>query len=173
MHLLDSSVWIALFVEADAHHMRALQIFKGITGTIYVVGNITTNNNAQVSLSSSYGSTGGIIVTDGRVILSNNVMFYGSGQPDTYVLLATTSACPSGCGGLNALEILNNVGAILVSAQSGTVHLNNNVELSEVVGNKIIVDNSATVTYILGLANSSFTSGPSGGWSIKNWEEIE
>ena len=36
MHLLDSSVWIALFVEADAHHMRALQIFKGITGTIYV-----------------------------------------------------------------------------------------------------------------------------------------
>ena len=144
-----------------------------ITGTIYVVGNITTQNNAEVSLSSSYGDTGGIIVTDGRVTLSNNVMFFGSGSPTSYVLLATTSACPSGCGTSNAMEVLNNVGAILVSAQNGTVHLNNNVGLSEVVGNKIVVDNSATVNYTLGLANTSFTSGPSGGWGIKSWEEIE
>src|SRR6185436_4355395 len=110
-----------------------------------------------------------IIVTDGRVTLSNNVMFYGSGSTGSYVLLATTSTCPTSCSGANALEILNNVGAILVNAQNGTVHLNNNVELSEVVGYKIIIDNSAEVTYILGLANTAFTSGPSGGWNIKSW----
>ncbi len=144
-----------------------------ISGTLYVVGNITTNNGAQVSLDSSYGPTGGIIVTDGRVTLSNNVNFAGSGSEGSYVLLATTSPCPSGCSGLNALEILNNVGAILVSAQYGTVHLNNNVALNEVVGNRIIVDNSAEVTYVSGLASTLFTSGPSGGWSIKSWKEVK
>lgn len=144
-----------------------------IAGTLYIVGNITTNNGAQVSLDSSYGPTGGVIVTDGRVILSNNVGFTGSGSEGSYVLLATTSSCPSGCSGLNALEILNNVGAILVSAQNGTVHLNNNVALNEVVGNKIIVDNNAEVTYVSGLASTLFTSGPSGGWSIKSWKEIK
>jgi hypothetical protein len=144
-----------------------------ITGTLYVVGNITTNNGAQVSLDSSYGNTGGIIVSDGRVTLSNNVEFFGSGSAGSYVLLVTTSACPTSCSGLNALEILNNVGAILVNAQNGTVHLNNNVELNEVVGNKIIIDNSAEVHYLSGLANTNFTSGPSGGWSIESWQEVE
>ncbi|KKT01032.1 MAG: hypothetical protein UV76_C0003G0008 [Candidatus Nomurabacteria bacterium GW2011_GWA2_43_15] len=144
-----------------------------ITGTIYVVGNITTNNGAHVSLSSSYGATGGIIITDGRVTLNNLVEFFGSGSEGSYVLLATTSSCPSGCSGANALEILNNVGAILVNAQNGTVHLNNNVELNEVVGNKIIVDNSAEVNYLSGLASTLFTSGPTGGWNIKSWKEVE
>jgi len=144
-----------------------------VTGTIYVAGNITTNNGARVSLSSSYGSTGGIIVSDGRVILSNNVEFFGSGSSDSYFLLTTTSPCPVGCSGLNAIEILNNVGAIIINAQNGTVHLNNNVELNEVVGDSIIIDNSAEVHYLSGLANPDFSSGPTGGWSIKSWKEIE
>jgi hypothetical protein len=151
----------------------AINAHLTITGTIYVTGNITTANNAEVRLSSSYANTGGVIVTDGRVTLSNNVKFFGSGVNNTYVLLVTTSSCPSGCSGANALEILNNVGAILVNAQNGTVHLNNNVTLNEVVGNRIIIDNSATVNYTSGLANQNFTSGPSGGWAINSWQEIE
>jgi len=144
-----------------------------ITGTIYVVGNITTANGAHVSLSSSYGPTGGIIITDGRVNLNNNVMFYGSGSEVSYVLLVTTSNCPDGCSGVDAIEIDNNVGAILVSAQNGTVHLHNGVILNEVVGKKIVLNNNATVTYLSGLADTSFSSGPSGGWNIKSWQEVE
>jgi len=144
-----------------------------IAGTIYVVGNITTNNGAEISLSSSYGPTGGIIVSDGRVVLSNNAEFFGSGSEGSYVLLTTTSTCPAGCSGLNAIEILNNVGAILINAQNGTVHLHNNVELNEVVGNGIIIDNSAEVHYLSGLANSNFSSGPSGGWNIQSWGETQ
>src|SRR3989344_3097097 len=72
-----------------------------ITGTIYVVGNITTRNGAHISLDSSYGPTGGIIITDGRVRLDNLVQFFGSGSEGTYVLLATTSTCPTGCSGSN------------------------------------------------------------------------
>ena len=144
-----------------------------ITGTIYVLGNITTNNGAHVSLDSSFGSLGGVVITDGRATLSNNVQFYGSGSEGSYVLLISTSICPTGCSGLNAIEILNNVGAVLVNGQYGTVHLNNNVELSEVVGERIIIDNSAEVNYLSGLANVNFYSGPSGGWNVETWKEVE
>jgi hypothetical protein len=144
-----------------------------ITGTIFVTGNITTGNGAQVSLSSSYGAQGGIIVTDGRVTLSNNAQFSGSGTAGTYILLVTTSSCPTGCSGLNAIEILNNVGAVLVNAQNGTVHLNNNVTLNEVVGKTILIDNGGVINYLTGLANENFSSGPSGGWNIDSWKEAE
>lgn len=144
-----------------------------ITGTIYVMGNITTQNGAHISLSPSYGPTGGIIISDGQVNLNNNVLFFGSGSSGSYVLLVTTSACPTGCGSVDAIEIDNNVGAILVSAQNGTVHLHNGVSLNEVAGYKIVLNNNATVNYISGLANTSFTSGPSGGWNIKSWQEVE
>ncbi|MFA6274498.1 MAG: hypothetical protein WC662_05035 [Candidatus Paceibacterota bacterium] len=144
-----------------------------LTGTVYVVGNIITANNVHVSLSPSYGTTGGILITDGPVNLSNNVVFEGSGSANSYIMLLTTSSCPSGCGSTYALEIANNVGAVILNAQNGTAHMNNNVTLNEVVANRIVMDNNAVVNYLSGLANMSFTSGPSGGWNIKNWKETQ
>jgi len=145
-----------------------------ITGTVYVTGGITTRNNAIISLSSSYATTGGIIVADGKVELSNNASFAGSGVPNTYLLLTTTSTCPTGCAPNSyALNVLNNVGAVILNAQNGTVHLNENVVLNEVVGYKISIDNSATVNYNSGLGDQEFTSGPSGGWNIKSWQETQ
>ncbi len=143
-----------------------------VTGTIYVQGNITVGNNVQVKLSTAYGSSGGVVVTDGRVILSNNVTFAGSGQTTSYLMLVTTSQCPVGCSGLNAIDFLNNVGAVIVNAQNGTVHLSNNVTLNEVVANSLILDNNATITYITGLADTNFSSGPGGGFDISSWKEV-
>lgn len=143
-----------------------------ITGTIYVTGNITVGNNVIVRLSPSYGSSGGVLVTDGRVILSNNVTFAGSGQTTSYLMLLTTSQCPVGCSGLNAIDLNNNVGAVIINAQNGTVHLSNNVNLSEIVANTVELDNNATVTYITGLANTNFSSGPGGGFDISSWKEV-
>lgn len=144
-----------------------------ITGTIYVMGNITTGNNVNVSLSSSYGGTGGIIVVDGTVDLSNNVVFQGSGTSNTYVLLITTSECPTGCGSTNALEVANNVGAVILNAQKGTTHINNNVTLNAVTAYKIVMDNNVVINYLTGLADTSFSSGPSGGWNILLWKEVK
>lgn len=146
-----------------------------VTGTIYVVGKINTSNGVKVSLSPSYGGSGGIIVTDGYVDLLNNVTFLGSGSANSYIMLITTSNCPSdsSCNGQYAFDISNNVGAIIVNAQDGTVHLNNNVTLNEVVGKTILMDNNAVVNYLSGLANASFSSGPTGGWSVKSWKEVE
>lgn len=144
-----------------------------LTGTVYVTGNIITANNVHVSLDSSYGPTGGILLTDSPINLSNNVIFEGSGSQNSYIMLLTTSFCPDGCSGINALEIANNVGAVVLNAQNGTAHINNNVTLNEIVANRIVMDNNAVVNYLSGLANMSFTSGPSGGWNIKNWKEVK
>lgn len=144
-----------------------------VTDTIYVVGEISTANNVHVSLSPSYGASGGILLTDGPINLSNNVIFEGSGTENTFVMLVTTSSCPEGCSGVNALEIANNVGAVILNAQNGTAHLNNNVTLNEIVAKEISMDQNAVVNYLSGLANTSFTSGPSGGWNIKSWKEVE
>lgn len=35
-HLLDSSVWISLFLDFDTHHKKAERILKELRGTIYV-----------------------------------------------------------------------------------------------------------------------------------------
>lgn len=143
-----------------------------ITGTVYVQGNVTIGNNKSVRLSSSYGSSGGVFLTDGRVILSNNVTFAGSGQSTSYLMLVTTSQCPTGCSGLNAIDLSNNVGAVILNAQNGTIHLSNNVHLNEVVAKTVSLDNNAVVTYITGLADTNFSSGPGGGFDIASWNEV-
>jgi hypothetical protein len=144
-----------------------------LTGTIYVTGRVIFSNNVHVSLSSGYGASGGILLTDGYVNLSNNVLFEGSGTANTFVMLVTTSHCPVGCSGINALEISNNVGAVTLNAQNGTAHIDNNVTLNEIVADRIIMDNNAFVDYLSGLANTSFSSGPSGGWNIRSWKEVK
>jgi hypothetical protein len=145
-----------------------------IADTVYVVGTISTANNVQVSLHPSYGASGGVLITDSPVNLSNNATFSGSGTTGSYLLLLTTSDCPSvSCPSTNALEIANNVGAVILNAQNGTAHINNNVELNELVAEKIIMDNNAEVHYIAGLANTNFISGPQGGWNISSWQEVE
>lgn len=35
-HLLDSSVWIALFLDFDTQHKKAEQVFEALKGTLYV-----------------------------------------------------------------------------------------------------------------------------------------
>lgn len=36
MVVFDSSVWIALFIDSDVHHAKALEFLKSATGFIYV-----------------------------------------------------------------------------------------------------------------------------------------
>lgn len=145
-----------------------------ITDTIYVLGTIYTANGVNIYLSPSYGATLGILLTDSPVNLSNNVQFYGSGSEGSYIMLLTTSSCPTtGCSSTNALEIANNVGAVILSAQNGTANIKNNINLNELVAKRIVIGNNATITYLSGLANASFTSGPSGGWNIQSWKEVE
>ncbi len=146
-----------------------------LTGTLWIQGNLTLDSGSEIELDSSYGSNSATIVVDGIVNIGNNSEFNGSGDPASYVMVLTTSDCPlgGGCGGVDAITVSNNAGAVVLNAQSGYVHFNNNAGAKEATAYRIILDNNALVTYDSGLANVNFTSGPSGGWNIISWKEVE
>lgn len=145
-----------------------------ITGTLWVEGNITLGNNSSVKLDSGYGSSSGIIISDGRIDMGNNTEFGGSGSEGSFILILSTSNCPFGlgCSG-DAIELVNNsVGAIL-NAQNGAISFANNAVATEATAYRLILRQNVVITYESGLANVNFSTGPTGGWNVKNWRETE
>ncbi len=154
-----------------------------ISNTVYVTGNVVINATAggnnpppSVRLSSSYGSTSGIIVADGYITINNGVVFGDSGTAGSYILLLSTSTCDtsiatSPCYGHSAIEVSNNSALSIVNAQKGTVYFSNNASVKEAVGNKIELKNNVGISYGTGLISVDFTSGPSGSWVIESWGE--
>jgi len=145
-----------------------------LTGTIWVTGNIYISNNAGVSLDPGYATAGGILLSDGYISLSNNVVFSGSGQANSYLLLLTTSDCPQSayCEGNYAIDVQNNVDTVVLNAQKGTINFSNNAGANAGVAKTLNLQNNSTITYISGLADLSFSSGPSGGYEIDYWKEV-
>jgi hypothetical protein len=155
-----------------------------VTGTLYVTGNIIINSISgnprppSIKLDSSYGTTSGILIADGYIVINNNVVFSDSGTPGSYILLLSNSICDasisgSPCSGKNAIEISNNSDISIVNAQRGTVYFSNNAQVKEAVGNKIELKNLVGISYGTGLINVDFTSGPSGSWAIGSWKETQ
>ena len=146
-----------------------------LTGVLWVQGSITTNNKADISLASSYGSDDGILIADKQVNLSNATTFAGSGSSESYILLATTSDCPTSvyCDGDPAINIQNNAGAVILNAQNGTLNVQNGSNLKSAAAKLIRMINNATITYDTGIADSNFVTGPSGTWETTDWKEVE
>ena len=138
-----------------------------VTGTLWVTGNLTISNNAIVRLSSGYGASDGIIVVDGVSTLSNGSDFYGSGTSGSYIMLLSTSN--SG----NAIVLSNNATAVILYAPNGTVHLSNSAQVKQITAKTVSLSNNAVINYEQGLINAAFASGPSGGYDIDTWKEVE
>lgn len=138
-----------------------------LTGPIWVTGNINISNLATVRLAPGYGSDSGVIIADGTVDVSNNSDFMGSGQTGSYIMVLTTSDSS------NAINVANNAGTVILNAQKGTVNFSNNAGAKSATANKINLNNGATITYDNGLININFSSGPSGGYDILGWKEVE
>lgn len=68
----------------------------------------------------------------------------------------------------------NNSGGLFYALNDG-IRLDSNMDVVAIVGQKIHLNSNADINYDQGLPNSSFTSGPSGGWFIKrgSWRVIE
>jgi len=119
-----------------------------------------------------------VVIADGWVHLSNNGSFSGSGNPSSFLLLLTTSSCTgvssSGCTHHDgAMDIHNNATGVIFYAANGMINLHNGVNVTEATAYKLRLDNTATITYNQGLPNASFSSGPSAGWVISDWKEIQ
>jgi len=138
-----------------------------VTGTLWITGNIVLSNNSELVLSSSYGANDGVIVVDGVSTLSNGSTFEGSGTNGSYIMLLSTNNTGS------AIVLSNNAGAVILYAPNGTVQLGNGAAVQQITAKTISLSNNAVINYEQGLINAAFTSGPSGGYDIDSWKEVE
>jgi len=138
-----------------------------IMGTIWVTGDIIINNNAEIKLHSSFGSSDVAIISDGIVDVGNGATFSDSGTEGSYIMILSTSSSSS------AITLGNNAGAIVLYASNGTVNVSNNAGARAINGNYIHLSNNAIIEYESGLVNSNFVGGPSGSWDVSGWKEIE
>ncbi|OGZ26985.1 MAG: hypothetical protein A2365_02680 [Candidatus Nealsonbacteria bacterium RIFOXYB1_FULL_40_15] len=143
-----------------------------ITGTVYVTGNLTINNNGILTLDpASYGSLSGSVIADGLISISNNAVLNGSGLAGSYILLLSTNSSVDPAS--PAVYIRNNAQGAIFYASNGLIYLYNNMLAREVTGYKIKINNNAEIQYEAGLQNALFSSGPGGSWEIQSWEEVE
>ena len=140
-----------------------------ITGIIWVAGNIVLSNNCGVFLDSSYGANSGVILADGTITVSNGCVFQGSGDPDSYIMALSAKNAPAS----EVIRVSNNAVGIIYYASGGKLELENNASAKEAVAYAIELENNTTITYESGLANLNFSSGPTGGWIVESWREIE
>jgi len=138
-----------------------------VTGTLWITGDLVLSNNAEVKLASSYGVNDGIVIVDGVTTLNNDSIFRGSGTDESYIMILSTNT------GSNAISLQNNAGAAILYAPYGTVQISNNAGLNQVTAKTVSLQNNAVIDYVSGLVDASFTSGPSGGYEIADWQEIE
>lgn len=146
-----------------------------LTGRVWVQGKVVLSNNSKIKLSAGYGTQDEVILVDGIIDINNNGIFENSGTTGSYIMAITTSNCPldASCNGANAINLSNNAGAVVLNAQRGTIHINNNAELIEATAETLYLNNNAVITYQSGLANMNFSTGPSGSWSIQSWKETK
>jgi len=140
-----------------------------VTGVIWVVGEVQLSNNCIVRLSSGYGTLSGMIVSDGEIDISNNCVFQGSGQAGSHIMLLSAKNAPTD----EVIDVSNGSVGVIYYAAHGLIHLSNNAAAKEATGYGITMDNNAVITYETGLGSTLFSTGPSGGWSIQSWQEIE
>src|SRR3989338_296848 len=142
-----------------------------LTGTVWVIGNIDISNSAKIIVSPGYGELSGVMVADGTIHLSNNGTFSGSGTSGSYLMLLTTISGGGHHG--SAIDLHNNASGAIFYASNGMIWLHNNVNVIELTGYKIHLENNASIFYEIGLQNVGFSSGPSGGFDVRYWKEVE
>lgn len=139
-----------------------------LTGTVWVQGIV--HLNGTLKLDAGYGTSSGTIVADdpanpvtgGRIIIGSSGQLVGNSNANTYIMALAMSSSLSELAA--AVDVSNNLTAGVVYAANGAVNIQNNANIKEVTGQKIIMQNNTQITYQTGLASVVFTSGPGASW---------
>lgn len=137
-----------------------------LNGPLWVTGTLSVSGGAKIQLSSAYG-TGDEVIVVNRASLSGGGMVTGNGQAGNYVLLVaddTTSSAINASGG---------TGSVVLVAPYGTITFSGGTSAKSAIANRMVMSGGTTLVYESGLADISFTTGPSGAWNVDNWREIE
>lgn len=154
-----------------------------LEGAIWVVGDLTIEGTPDIQIGPLVGDKSLPIIADdptnrttgSKIILKNSAKFAGDPlSSSSYILVISQNESAELGGGEVAIDVSNSVsGDLLIYAGHGEILLQNNVELKEVSGYRIRLQNSTEVTYESGLINSVFSTGPGGGYTINSWMETE
>ena len=142
-----------------------------LTGTIWITGTLEIKNNATVELDPSYGDLSGMMIVDGEIFIRPGVFLKGTSSPVSFLMLVGMSS--STLESNPAMEVKNTAQGAILFTPNGLMVIDNTVDLVEATTKQLLLKNNATITYDLGLANVNFTTGPSGGWSVISWKEVE
>jgi len=155
-----------------------------LAGAVWVVGDIKMKIKSIIRIDPAVPGKSIPMIADNpldrenssTISLENSTKFEGAGD-NSYVLLVsynTNSESTLGMGSIAAITVQQSVeGDLLVYAGHGEILLKNSVKLIEASGYKLHLRNSTEVIFETGLRNLIFTSGPSGGFVVDKWEEIE
>jgi|GEM_PF-630384 len=150
-----------------------------MTGTIWVVGDVTVRNGAKIQLDPiSYGGLSGILIADGKIHIKPGVTLEGSGEEGSYLLILSTNDSLDKL--MPAIDVDNTTaGGIFYTPNTyngrngGLIVIKNRVEIREVTGYKIYLEENAVINYETGLEDAEFSSGPGGSWEVASWKETE
>ncbi len=145
-----------------------------VTGPIWVTGNITTQTSPVIKMDTSLGSQNVAIIADnpsdatgsGLITIGQNTVFQGSGSPSSFVFLVSQNKSAETGGSNVAIAMGQGTSALVAYASHGLLTLGQSVSVKEATGYKIILSNSANVTYDTGLPSTVFQSGPGGSWGF-------
>lgn len=162
-----------------------LKINGGVTitllGTVWVSGNIETENSVIFNIDPSLGKKSVVMIADNpsnkttssKIIPANNVEFHNSGTKGSYIMMLSENNSAELGGSEKAIDTGNSIfGDIVFYSNHGEINIKNNISLKEITAYKISLQNSASIKYEKGLANTLFKSGPGGGYEINKWQEI-
>lgn len=144
-----------------------------ISGTLWVQGNIILSGSGKIRVHSSYGANSGVIVSDGVINNGGSGQFLGSGTAGSFIMVLTTSFCDISFCAADAITVSGSAGSVVLYAANGTIAFTGSANAKEAVGYKMKLSGSAVVNYDSGLANANFASGPSGGWNVTSWKEVQ
>ncbi len=136
-----------------------------MNGPLYVTGIFDLkNDNTKLKLSDSFGSNGSVLITDGQVIVQNGAsVLPTSSTPKGYILVVTTSTDLD-----KAINIKNSGNnAVFYALDGGALIENDDISVTAIVAKQLNIKNNARLTYEEGLADSQFSTGPGGSWTIR------
>ncbi len=151
-----------------------------VTGPLWVVGNITAQTGPTIRMSPSLGGTNVAVIADdpansqtkGLIDIGQSTIFQGSGSVGSFVFMISQNNSAENGGIIDAITMSQGAAALVAYASHGQITLSQSVSLKEVTAYKIILTQSANVTYDTGLPSTVFSSGPAGGYDISAWQEI-
>jgi len=149
-----------------------------LTGPIWIQGTLTVKKGTVRVGPSLAGKIIPIIAhkasapgTSGTISIENGASFT-SATGDSYTMLISMNNSGETGGSTNAIRIQNSsAGELLLYAPHGILALENNTSIRQATAWRIHGKNSSVVKYKTGLLNPDFLSGPTGTFTIQDWDE--